>query len=277
MRSAARVALTLAILLVVTALPAGAHDLTPASMQAVGFTQHLGAQIPRDVQFRDDDGQVVRLGDYLGRGPVVLTLNDLECANLCPLELNGVINGLNGLSFVMGEQYTLLTVSINPRDGPAEAASTKQRDLRAYVHPNSASGWHILTGDHDTIDRLTTAVGFEYAYDAANKDFAHPAGLIVLTPEGSISHYLFGIDFPTNDIRLALVDAANQNIGSLLDRVALICYHYDPVTGRYTPFVLGLLQTAAAATLVLVGGGLLLLGRADLRRQQRHQSSSGES
>lgn len=273
MSSAARVAVAFAALLVLTTRPAAAHELTPASLQAVGFTQHPGAQIPRDLLFRDDDGQAVRLGDYLGQGPVILTLNDLECANLCPLELDGVINGLNGLSFVMGQQYTLLTVSINPRDGPAEAASTKQRELRAYVHPQAAEGWHILTGDHDMIDRLTTAVGFDYAYDAANDDFAHPAGLIVLTPEGSVSHYLFGIDFPTNDVRLALVDAANQNIGSLLDRVALICYHYDPATGRYTPFVLGLLQAAGAATLVLLGGGLLLLWRADLRRQHRRQSS----
>lgn len=273
MSSAARVAVAFAALLVLTTRPAAAHELTPASLQAVGFTQHPGAQIPRDLLFRDDDGQAVRLGDYLGQGPVILTLNDLECANLCPLELDGVINGLNGLSFVMGQQYTLLTVSINPRDGPAEAASTKQRELRAYVHPQAAEGWHILTGDHDMIDRLTTAVGFDYAYDAANDDFAHPAGLIVLTPDGSVSHYLFGIDFPTNDVRLALVDAANQNIGSLLDRVALICYHYDPATGRYTPFVLGLLQAAGAATLVLLGGGLLLLWRADLRRQHRRQSS----
>lgn len=275
MTSAARVALALAALLVLTARPAGAHDLTPSSLQSVGFTQHPGAQIPRDLLFRDDDGQPARLGDYLGRGPVVLTLNDLQCANLCPLELDGVINGLNGLSFVMGEQYTLLTVSINPRDGPAEAVSTKQRGLRAYVHPNAAAGWHILTGDHDTIDRLTTAVGFDYVYDLANDDFAHPAGLIVVTPGGTVSHYLFGIDFATNDIRLALVDAANQHIGSLLDRVALICYHYDPSTGRYTPFVLGLLQIAAAATLVVVGGGLVILWRADVRRQHR-QRSNGE-
>jgi len=144
----------------------------------------------------------------------------------------------------------------------------KARVLRGYVHPSGAAGWHVLTGDHATIDRLADAVGFTYAYDAANDDFAHPAGVVVLTPGGEVSRYLFGIDYSATDLRLALVEAAAEHIGTVIDQALLVCYHYDPATGRYTPFVLGLLQVGAALTLLIVGAGLALLWRTDLRRQR---------
>jgi len=251
------------------ALPAvQAHGTAPEGLGAVGFTQRLGDPVPRDLVFRDDAGQTVRLGDYFGERPVILTLNQLRCPNLCPLELDGVVNGLNGLPFTMGDQFTLLTVSIDPREGPEDAATTRARVLRGYAQPDAASGWHVLTGDHAAIDRLADAVGFDYAYDPSSDDFAHPAGVVILTPAGRISRYLYGIDFSATDLRLALVEAAAQRIGTALDQALLICYHYDPATGRYTPFVLGLLQVGAAATVLAVGGTLALLWRADLRRQR---------
>lgn len=260
----------LAALCLSAPLPAAhAHVLGPDQIGQVGFTQHLGAPVPLELVFRDEDGQVVRLGDYVGQQPIILTLNALGCPNLCPLELDGLVNGLNGLPFTMGDQFTLLTVSIDPREGPDLAATTKARGLRGYAPPDGASGWHVLTGDQAAIDRLTEAVGFDYAYDPTADDYAHPAGVVVLTADGRISRYLYGIDFSATDLRLALVEAAAQRIGTLVDQALLICYHYDPATGRYTPFVLGLLQAGAAVTLLVLGGVLALLWRADLRRHCR--------
>jgi protein SCO1/2 len=248
-----------------------AHPLDPSQLGSVGFTQKLGAPVPLDLFFHDEDGQPVRLGDYFGSRPVILTLNYFHCQNLCPVEIDGVVKGLNGLPFTMGDEYTLLTVSIDPREGPVDAQDVKARGLRGYVkQPAGDAGWHVLTGDQASIDRLTEAVGFDYAYDAQNDDFAHPAGVVVLTPGGRISRYLYGIDFSANDLRLALVDASAQQIGSLVDRALLVCYHYDPATGRYTPLVFGLLQGGALATILTVGLALGLLWRADLRKHRPH-------
>jgi protein SCO1 len=260
-------AVAVTVLLAATATPASAHDLSPDQLAAVGFDQRLGERVPLDLLFYDEDGNSIRLGDYfLANKPVVLSLNYFHCQNLCPLELGGLMNGLNGIPFTLGQEFTLITVSIDPREGPADAADIKARTLRGYDRTDAgAGGWHVLTGDQTAIDRLSQSVGFNYAYDPMQDDYAHPAGVTVLTPSGQISRYVYGLDFSANDLRLALVDAGADHIGTLLDRALLICYHYDPLTGRYTPFALNFVRGGAAAGLVVIVGFLGWLWRDEFR------------
>jgi protein SCO1/2 len=248
--------------------PVGAHELSPDQLREVSFRQHLGDALPLDLAFVDENGQSVALGDFFATNrPVILTMNYFHCQNLCEIELQDLVDGLNGVPFTVGDQYTLLTVSFDTRDTPRDAALEKFRAFRGYVHPEAADGWHLLTTDNQsTIDRLTQAVGFQYVYDAQEDDYAHPAGVVVMTPQGAISRYIYGLDFTANDLRLGLVEAAAGRIGSLVDQVLLICYHYDSVSGRYTPLVMNLMKAGGGATLLLVGTGLFFLWRADLRK-----------
>jgi protein SCO1 len=261
-----RTALAAILLLVLTTAPVDAHDLSPDQLANVGFDQRLGERVPLDVLFRDENGASVRLGDYfLGNRPVILSLNYFHCQNLCPLELDGLMNGLNGISFSLGGDFTMLTISIDPREGPSDAQDIKVRTLRAYDKSRGNDGWHVLTGDQASIDRLTRAVGFRYAYDPLQDDYAHPAGIVILSPTGQISRYLYGLDFSANDLRLALVDAGSDKVGSLLDRALLVCYHYDPLTGRYTPFALNFVRGAAVLGLLSLTAFLGWLWRAEVR------------
>jgi protein SCO1 len=250
------------------AAPAIGHDLSPDQLQQVSFRQHPGDSLPLDLAFTDDNGQAVRLRDYFGSNrPVILTMNYFHCQNLCEIELQDLVGGLNGVPFTMGDQYTLLTVSFDTRDRPRDAALEKFRAFRGYVHPEAADGWHLLTtDDQSTIDRLTQAVGFQYVYDEQQDDYAHPAGVVLVTPQGEISRYIYGLDFAANDLRLGLVEAAANRIGSLVDQVLLVCYHYDPIAGRYTPLVMNLMKAGGGVTVLLVGIGLFFLWRADLRK-----------
>jgi protein SCO1/2 len=214
---------------------AQAQSLSAAQLSLVRFDQQLGATVPANLPFRDETGEPVTFGDYLGQRPAILTLNYFHCQNLCPIELDGLVNGLNGVPLTLGQDFNLVTVSIDPREGPADAADAKARALRGYDRAQDSGGWHVLTGDQQSIDGLTDAVGFRYAYDAQADDFAHPAGVVVLTPDGHVSRYLYGYDFDATDLRLSLVEASQERIGSLADRALLVCYHYDPLTGRATP------------------------------------------
>ena len=266
-----KAAIVAAIAVLLTAWPAQAHDLSPDQLADVGFDQRLGDRVPLDLLFRDETGASVRLGDYFSitDRPVILSLNYFHCQNLCPLELDGLMNGLNGISFGLGQDFTMVTVSIDPREGPADAQDVKARTLLGYDKPGGDQGWHVLTGDQASIDRLTQAVGFRYAYDPLQDDFAHPAGVVVLSPSGQISRYLYGLDFSANDLRLALVDASAERIGSLVDRALLVCYHYDPLTGRYTSLALNFVRGAAALGLVGLVGFLGWLWRGELHRKTR--------
>ena len=251
-----RTCLAFALLVLVLAVPevVVAHELSPDQLRTVTFEQRLGNAVPLDLRFVDEQGQSVTLGDYFGTRPVLLTLNYFHCQNLCPLELDGLMSGLNGVAFTPGNEFTMLTVSIDPREGPSDAFDTKARALRGYDRPRAGGGWHVLTGDQDAIDQLTSAVGFHYIYDAQEDEYAHPLGAVVLTPDARVSRYLYGLDFSANDLRLSLVDAASGTIGTLLDRALLVCYHYDPLTGRYTPLALDALHWGGAVGALALAG-----------------------
>jgi protein SCO1/2 len=254
--------------LLALAAPLQAHSLTSSDLAGVGFDPHPGATVPRDLVFHDENGQVVRLGNYIGQGPLVLSLNYFSCPNLCPLTVQDLASALSDVPFTLGQQFSVLTISIDPTDTPALAQEKKREYLRPYEKSGIDTGWHFLTGDQETITRLTEAVGFNYVYDAEQHEYAHPAGLVVLTPAGVVSRYLYGLDFEPNDLRLALVDASQQQIATAVDRVLLLCYHYDPENGRYSSVVLTAVRGGGVATLIGLGSLLGLLWRRDLRRSR---------
>jgi protein SCO1/2 len=258
------------LILVFLARPVGAHHeeqhRPPGLLAAVAFDQRLGERIASDLEFRDETGQTVRLGDYFGHKPLILTLNYYECPMLCPLVLEGLLRSLRMLSFTIGEQFDVVTVSIDPRETPAQAATTKARYLWDYGRPEAATGWHVLTGDEASIQGLTEAVGFRYAYDAAKAQYAHAAGVMVVTPQGKIARYFYGIEFSPRDLRLALVEAAANTIGSPLDQLLLFCYQYDPATGRYTLLVRRTLQLVSLATVLCLAAFVGVM----LRRDRTH-------
>jgi protein SCO1 len=251
------------LLITVWGSPVWAHHeeqhRPPGVLAAVAFEQRLNEPVPLHLAFRDEVGNTVQLGDYLGQKPVILTLNYYECPMLCPLVLEGLLRSLRALSFMIGEQFDVVTVSIDPGETAALAATTKARYIRDYGRPKVAAGWHFLTGDEASIQRLAQAVGFRYAYDAGKNQYAHAAGIMVLTPQGSISRYLYGIDFSPRDLRLALVEAAANMIGSPVDQLLLFCYQYDPATGRYSLVVRRALQLAGLATVFSLAGFMVVM------------------
>ena len=245
---------------------ASAHQLSPDELREIRFDQRLGEQLPLDLVFRDEVGRQMPLSRYFGERPVVLTFNYLRCQNLCSTALQAVGDRLRTLPLTLGQQYTVLTVSIDPRETPAQAAE-KRATLVRGLPDEAASDWHFLTGDPAAIDRLASAAGFRYVYDPEEDEYVHPTGLIVLTPGGQVSRYLAGADIVPTDLRLALIEAGQRRIGSLVDQLTLLCYHYDPSTGKYTPIVLEAVRLAGLATVVGVGLFLGRLWREDLRRQ----------
>lgn len=245
-----------------------AHDPTIRPQQIldeIGFDQRLDAQVPLDLTFRDETGQAVQLGDYLGDKPVLLSLGYWECPNLCSLSRAGLLDSLHKLDLSVGEEFAVLWVSIDPAETPALAATIKQQHVLSYDRAGSAAGWHFLSGEHEAIDQLADAVGFRYAYDAEQDEYAHVSGLVVLTPAGKVARYLYGIVYDPRDLRLSLVEATDNRIGNFADQVLLFCYTYNPVTGRYSLLLMRVMQVAAGLTVTMIGGLLWLLVRNERR------------
>jgi protein SCO1/2 len=242
-----------AMLIVFAAVAANVgHAHTEALFRQVDFEQHLDAALPRDARFLDEHGRAVTLSDYYGGAPLVVVLGYLDCPNLCSLVLVGAAEALAGTGLAPRQDYRALFVSIEPRDSPAQA-----RAKRAEVLPGArGAGWHFLTGSAPSIAALARAVGFRYVYDAEIHEYAHPAGIVVMTPEGRISSYLFGVRFPPWQLRLALAQAASGRSGSLADRLLLLCFHYDPQAGRYNVAIMNGLR--AGSLVFLVAGGIFL-------------------
>jgi protein SCO1/2 len=262
---AAAVALVLALPAAATAqmgpVPPPPMQATPGVLQEIGWDQKLGEQVPLDLPFRDETGKDVKLGDYFGKRPVVLSLVYYQCPMLCTLSLNGLAGALEVLSFVPGQEFEVVTVSFDPAEGPVLAAAKKKAYMTKYKWQGAEKGWHFLTGPRESVDALTRAVGFRYVWDAETKQFAHPAGMLVATPQGRVSHYLFGVEYSPKDLRLALVDSAGGKIGNAVDQVLLYCYQYDPKAGRYSASILNILRLAAVATVVALGGFILTTTR----------------
>jgi|HubBroStandDraft_3_1064219.scaffolds.fasta_scaffold02369_7 protein SCO1/2 len=253
------------------AVPAAAQPGALSPFQRMGFDQLVGRQVPGDLTFRDETGRQVRLGDYFGRRParpLVLALVYYNCPMLCTLTLAGLSRGLKGLSFDVGRDFDVVVVSFDPRETPAMAAKARREALERYGRRGTPEGWHFLTGQQGSIERLTRAVGFRYFYDPAIGQYAHPAGIVVLTPGGRLARYFFGIEFPSRSLRLALVEAADGRIGSVVDQVLLYCFHYDPVQGKYSAVTLNIVRLGAIVTVLALGVLILLLRRHDHHLKQ---------
>ncbi len=244
----------------------GAAAPPPPPTRDVGFDQKLGAQVPLDLVFHDEGGREVRLAQYFGKRPVILQLVYFECPMLCGMAIEGLLRSLRALSWDAGREFDVLTVSFDPREGPELASEKKKNVLGMYGRPGAAEGWHFLTGSEPSIRALTGAVGFRYVWDAAQKQFAHATGVVILTQSGKISRYFFGIEYPTKDLRLGLIDSGGEKIGALTDQILLMCYHYDPHVGRYTPAVTRLLRAFAALTLAALVISVVLMLRSERRR-----------
>jgi protein SCO1/2 len=243
---------TLLGLLLLLAAPS-AWGQMPAILKSVGIDQNLGQQVPLELSFRDEAGRTIQLREFFGARPVLLNLVYFKCPGLCTQALNDVSRSLNGLSESAGEQFDVITVSFDPREGPELAAEKKAHYLRGYRRPTAAAGWHFLTGPKESIDTLTRAVGFRYRWDEANQVFAHATAIIVLTPQGKISRYFYGVEAPPTDLHHAILDASNNDVGKPAERVLLYCFRYDPATGKWGLIVSRLLKVLGAITIVAVG------------------------
>ena len=235
-----------------SAAPSGSDAL----LKRVNVEQKLNQQIPLDLAFRDETGATVKLSAYFGKKPVILAMVYYQCPMLCTLVLKGLVKSLRVVPFEAGKDFDIVVVSINPRETPQLAAQKKHSLLETF-HNGSPDGWHFLTGKEPQIKRLADAIGFGYAYDAKRDQYAHAAFITVTTPAGRLSRYLFGIAYPPKDLRLALVEASNGRVGSLVDQLLLLCYHYDPSTGQYTVMTLDLMRAGGAVTLLVLGGWIL--------------------
>ena len=243
--------------------------LARPQLKDIDIEEHLGAPLPLALPFVDENGRPVRLGDYFHDGkPVVLVLAYFRCPMLCDLVLRGVAQSLGRQHLVLGRDYRALTVSIDPKDTPAGARLKQHTLLQAFGELDAAANWPFVTGANDSIAPLAARLGFQYAYDPKSDQYAHPAVAFVITPNGRISRYLYGVKFRPLDVRLALDEAAHGQIGGIVDRVLLCCFQYDPATRRYGWYVSGVLRGGAALTLVLVGGMLGLFWRREWRRSR---------
>jgi len=259
----------------VAAVPAMAQlaDQVPSQLEDVGIEEHLEAEIPMDLEFRDEYGAVVKLGDYFdGTKPVILTLNYYKCPMLCGLQLNGLLDGLMDLDWTPGQEFELVTVSINPLETPALATEKKQNYMKRYERPSAAKGWHFLTGREPEIRQLASTLGFGYFYDRETGEYAHAAAIFIATPDGRVARYLYGIEYPEKRLRLALLEASNGEIGTTIDQLILYCFHYDPSSRRYAPVAMNIMRLGGGATALVLG---LSLGGYWLREARRRKKSDG--
>jgi protein SCO1/2 len=236
-------------------------NVRPPYLQNVGIEQHLDGQVPSDLAFVDDAGRSVKLGDYFGKKPLILNLVYYNCTMLCGEALAGLTGAMKMVKFDVGNEFDVITVSFNPQETPAIAAAKKQDYLKRYGRTGAAAGWHFLTGPADSINALTKAVGFQYQYDPKINQYAHATAIMVLTPQGRISRYFYGVDYPPKDLRMGLVEASKGKIGNAVDQVLLYCYHYDPATGKYGAVVTNMLRLGGGLTILIVGVFLLILFR----------------
>jgi protein SCO1/2 len=252
--------------------PPETKTVAPPGLEGVGIDQRLNEQLPLNLTFKDEQGKTVQLGDYFHHGrPVILNLVYYECPMLCTEVLNGLTSALKVMRFVPGKEFDIVTLSIDPRETPQLAANKKEMYLKKLGNPEAAKGWHFLTGEQSQIAALAAAAGWRYRYDAKLDQFAHAAGIILITPEGKIAQYYYGVEYSAKDMRLGIVEASQNKIGSLADQVLLYCYHYDPRTGRYGATIVNVIRLAGLTTVIVLGGFIVVLFR-----KEKHDQGSGK-
>lgn len=236
----------------------------PLVLQNVGFEPQLNAHLPLDLAFRDETGRNVQLRDYFTQKPVLLALVYYGCPMLCNQTEQGVVGALRMLSFNPGRDYEVVFVSFDPRESPDMAAQKKESAMTHFRRPETASGWHFLTGSKESIDALTKSANFRYSFDQKSNLFAHASGIMLLTPDGRISRYFYGVEYPSRDVRLGLVDASAGKIGTPVDRALLFCYQYDPTSARYSASILKIIRLAGVLTILALVTGMLIFRRRDI-------------
>jgi protein SCO1 len=252
-------------------------NVRPPYLENVGIEQHLDTQVPADLAFVDETGHAVKFGDYFGRKPLILNLVYYTCPMLCGETLAGLAGSMKAIKFDVGKEFDIVTVSFNPRETPAMAAAKKKEYLERYGRPGAAAGWHFLTGPPESIDALTKAVGFQYQYDPQINQYAHATAIMLLTPQGRISRYFYGVEFAPKDLRMGLVEASQEKIGNAVDQILLYCYHYNPAAGKYGAVVANMLRLGAAVTIVFLGGLVIVLLRLEKMAPPRRDWNSSAS
>jgi protein SCO1/2 len=260
----------------VAAISANAEQATtPAILSNVGITQNLNAQIPPDLVFRDETGKSVRIGDFFGPKPIVLSLVYFDCPALCTEVLNGELRTMKAISLDLGKDFDAVTVSFEPKDTPALAKAKRDIYAGQYGRPGAADHWHFLTGEQQSIDALTNVTGFHYAYDSSIRQYAHAAAILILTPDGRIDRYFYGVQYPARDVRLGLVEASEGKIGTLTDHALLYCYQYDPMTGKYGVVVMNVLRAAGGLTVLVLGIFMTLMFLRERKRPSGVSPAAG--
>jgi len=264
--------LVLALLALNLALPAAAvhaqqtdHASEEQILNQVSFDQNLNAAMPVDVPMIDEQGRSVTLGQFIGKKPAIMVFTYYDCPNLCPLILHGLSESLRTMQIEVGKEFDVVVASIDPRETPDQSTAAKAAIVASYGRWGTQDSWHFLTAPEASIKRLADAAGFHYVYDAKSDEYAHPAGILVLTPDGHISKYLYGLEFSPRDLRLALVDASAGKIGTAVDQILLRCFHYDPTRGKYSVAIKEILKYAAVITTLGLGAMVLVLARAKPR------------
>lgn len=248
----------------------------PQILNNISIDQNLNKQVPLDLAFKDENGRDVKLADYFGKKPVILSLVYYECPMLCTETLNGMVSAFKVLKFDVGNEFNVVTVSFDSREKPELAAQKKKNYLHLYGRPGAEQGWHFLTGPQSSIDALTNSVGFHYAWDQQTQQFAHATALILLTPDGKIAQYYYGVEFSPRDLRFGIIEASKGKTGTIVDQVLLYCFHYDPRSGKYGAVITRVLQLAGGATILLLGGFMIVMFRLEPSKKKRQAGAGGQ-
>ncbi len=247
----------------------------PQILGNISIDQNLKQQVPLDLPFKDENGRDVKLSDYFGSKPVILSLVYYECPMLCTETLNGMVSAFKVLKFDVGKEFNVVTISFDARETPALAAEKQKNYLRQYGRPGAEQGWHFLTGPQSSIDAVTKSVGFHYAWDQSTQQFAHATALFLLTPDGKIAQYYYGVEFSPRDLRFGIIEASQGKTGTVVDQVLLYCFHYDPRSGKYGAIITRVVQLAGGITILLLGGFLIAMFRLE-PKHRRTESTGGK-
>jgi protein SCO1/2 len=247
----------------------------PQILGNISIDQNLKQQVPLDLPFKDENGREVKLSDYFGSKPVILSLVYYECPMLCTETLNGMVSAFKVLKFDVGKEFNVVTISFDARETPALAAEKQKNYLRQYGRPGAEQGWHFLTGPQSSIDAVTKSVGFHYAWDQSTQQFAHATALFLLTPDGKIAQYYYGVEFSPRDLRFGIIEASQGKTGTVVDQVLLYCFHYDPRSGKYGAIITRVVQLAGGITILLLGGFLIAMFRLE-PKHRRTESTGGK-